>query len=143
MPNGDTIVTTHMTLLPCPELPIASRECGVFPPLQQPLLSLGQFFDAVVMSTLDSETIQITKGIIATLLGTRDHSNSLYFILITGYPASPNSPLITTSQSELSTLTIPECTTLHSYGVINSAYHMNTPPCPSTVPPSGMFYSLR
>ena len=69
MPNGETMVATHTYILPFPQLPLASRKCDVFPELQQPLLSLGQFCDTGSMATLDSDTVQLTKYGITTLSG--------------------------------------------------------------------------
>ena len=84
MPNGETMVETHMALLPFTQPPLAARKCDVFPALQQPLLSLVQFCDAGFKATLDSETAHLTKNNIPTLSGTRYHSNGLYFILLQG-----------------------------------------------------------
>ena len=86
MPNGETMVETHTALLPFPQLPLYARKCDVFPALQQPLLSLGQFCDAVFTSTLTSEIVLLTNDGSTTLTGTRDHSNGLYFIPLQGYP---------------------------------------------------------
>ena len=80
MPNGETIVVTHTAILPFSQLPLAARKCGVFLALQQFLLFLGQFCDAGFMANLDGETVQLTKDGIATLSGTSDHNNGLYFI---------------------------------------------------------------
>ena len=79
VPNGETMVATHMAILPFPQLPLSAQKFDVFPSLQQPLLSLGQLCDAVFKANLDSETIQFTKDIIETLSVTRDNSNGLYF----------------------------------------------------------------
>ena len=98
MPNGETMVTTDTDLLPFPQLTLAARKWDVFPALQQPLLSLGQFCDAGFTATLNSETVLLTKDGSTTLSGTRDHNNGLYFIPLQGYPTSTPSPLLTTFQ---------------------------------------------
>ena len=77
MPNGETMLATHTALIPFPQLPLASRECSVFPALQQPLFSLGQFCDSGFTATLTSETVLLTQDGINTLAGTRDHINEL------------------------------------------------------------------
>ena len=96
MPNGDTIMATHTSLLPFPQLSLAARKFDVFPALQQPLLPLGQFCDAGFMATLNSETFQLAKDGRATLAGTRDHNNGIYFIPLQEYPTSTPSPLLIT-----------------------------------------------
>ena len=78
--NGETMVAMHRAQLPFPQIPIAARKCDVFPALQQPLLSLGQLYDAVFMTTFNSETVILTKDGRSTLSGTRYHNNGLYFI---------------------------------------------------------------
>ena len=90
MTNGETMVAMYTSLLPFPQPPLASRKCDVLTALQQPLLSLGQLCDAGLAATLDSETVQLTKDLIITLLGTRDHINGLYFPPLQGYPTSPH-----------------------------------------------------
>ena len=80
IPNGETMVATHTALLISLQTPLAARKCDVFPELQQPLLSLGQFYDAGLTATLTSETLLLTKDGSTTLSGIRDHSNGLYFI---------------------------------------------------------------
>ena len=80
MPNGETMVETHIALIPFPQLPLSVRQCDIFPSLQQPLLYLGQFCDAGCTATLDSETVQLTKDSIATLSGKIYHTNGIYFI---------------------------------------------------------------
>ena len=85
MKNGETMAATYKALLPFPQPPLADRNYNVFPVLQQPLLSLVQFCNAGFTATLDSETVQRTKDVIATLSGTRDHTNGLYFV-----PLHPN-----------------------------------------------------
>ena len=77
IPNGETMVEIHTSLLPFPQPPLASRKCDVFPALQQPLFSLGQFCDAGFTATLTSETVLLTQDGINTLAGTRDHINEL------------------------------------------------------------------
>ena len=126
VPNVETMVATRTALLSFPQPPLADRKCDVLPELQQPLLSLGQFCDAGFTSTLDSETFQLTKDGIATLSGTRDHTNGLYFIPLQGYPTSTTSPLLTTCQQAMSTLTSAARTPLQAYVFVNSAYQMNT-----------------
>ena len=80
MPNGDTMVATNTSLLPFPHPLLSAQKCDVLPGLQQPILSLGQLCDAGFTAILDSETVKLTKGSRATLSGTRDHNNELYFI---------------------------------------------------------------
>ena len=126
IPNVETIVATHTALPPLPKLPLSDRKRDVFLSLQQSLLSLGQFYDADSMSTLDSETVQLTKYGISILSEKRDHTNGLYFILLQGYPTSPPSALLTTCQPEMFSLTISAHTPLQAYVFANSAYHMNT-----------------
>ena len=128
MPNGETMVDTHTALLPLPQPPLASWKCDVFPALQQPILYLGQFCDAGFTSTLDSETVQLTKDGISTLSGTMNQKNGLYFKPLQGYPTSAPSHLLTTSQPEMSALTSADHTTLQAYVSANSVYHMNTLP---------------
>ena len=77
MPKGVTMVATHTSLLPFPQLPLAARKCDFFPALKQPLLSLGQFCNSEFTATLASETAHLTKDGSTTLAGTRDHSNGL------------------------------------------------------------------
>ena len=84
MTNGETMVATHTSLIPLPQPPIAARKCDVIPDLQQPLLFIGQLYYAGFTSTLDSEIIQLTKDIIATMLGMRDQNNGLCAIPIQG-----------------------------------------------------------
>ena len=67
MPNGENMVATHTALLPFPQLPLATCNYDVFPALQQPLLSLGQFCDAGFTSNLNSETVLLTKYYSTTL----------------------------------------------------------------------------
>ena len=86
MPNGETMVATHTSLLPLPQPALAARKCDVFPALQQTFLSLGQFHDAGFMATLTSDNVLLTKKVSTTLAVTRDHSNGLYFISPQGYP---------------------------------------------------------
>ena len=80
MPNGETMVATHTALLPFPQSLLSTRKCDVFPELQKPCLSLGQFCDAGFMATLTSETVLLTNDGSTTLAGTREHKNGLYFI---------------------------------------------------------------
>ena len=77
MPNGETMVATHTSLLPFSQIPLAARKYYVFPALQQPLLSLGQFCDTGFTATLTSETVLLTKDVSTTLEGTRDNINGL------------------------------------------------------------------
>ena len=114
------------SLYPTP--PLAARKCDVFPALQQPLLSLGQFCDAGFTATLNSETVLLTKDGSTTLSGTRGHNNGLYFIPLQGYPTSTSSPLLTKFQPEMSALTSAAHTRPQAYVFANSAYHMNTLP---------------
>ena len=90
----------HTALLPFPQLLLAARQCDVFPALQQPLLSLGQFCDTEFTTTLTSETVLLTKDGSTALSGTRYHNNGIYFIPIKGYPDSTSSPLLTTFQPD-------------------------------------------
>ena len=128
MPNVETIVVTHTALLPFNHPSLSARNCDVFPALQQPLLYIGQFCDTGFMATLDSETVELTKDGIATLLGTRDHTNGVYFIPLQGYPTSNPSPLLTTYQPEMSLLTSASHTPLQAYVFVNSVHHMNMLP---------------
>ena len=84
IPNVETIVATHTALPPLPKLPLSDRKRDVFLSLQQSLLSLGQFYDADSMATLDSETVQLTKYGISILSEKRDHTNGLYFTPLQG-----------------------------------------------------------
>ena len=84
------MVATYTSLLPFPQPPLATRKCDVLTALQQALLSLGQFCDAGLAATLNSETVQLTKDLIITLLETRDHTNGIYFSSLQGYPTSPH-----------------------------------------------------
>ena len=77
IPNGETMVATHISLLPFPQLPLAARKCDIFPALQQPQLSLGQFCNAGFTATLNSENVLLTKDGSTTLAGTRDCNNGL------------------------------------------------------------------
>ena len=79
MPNGETMVATHTALLPFPHPPLSARKCDIFLAPQQPLLYLGQFYDAGFMATLTSETVLLTNDDITTLSGTRDHNNGHFF----------------------------------------------------------------
>ena len=128
IPNGETMVETHTSLLPFPQLPLAARKCNVLPALQQPLLSLGQFCDAGFTAPLTSDTVLLTKDGSTTLAGTRDHSNGLYFIPLQGYPNSTPSPLPTTFQPDTAALTSASHTHPQAYVSTNSAYHMSTLP---------------
>ena len=128
MPNGETMLATHTALIPFPQLPLASRECSVFPALQQPLLSLGQFCNAGFTATLTSETVLLTKDSTTTMAGTRDHSNGIYFIPLQGYPNSTPSPLPTPFQTNMSALTSVAHTHPQAYVFDNSTYHMITLP---------------
>ena len=114
MPNWETMVATHTALLPFPQLPLAAWKCNVFPTLQQPLLYLGQFFDAGFTSTLTSETVLLTNYGSTTLAGTRYHSNGLYFIPLQGYPNSTPSPIPTPFQLDTAALTSAAHTHPHS-----------------------------
>ena len=78
MPNGKIMVATHTALIILPQLPLTTWKCDIFPSLQQPLLSIGQFCRALLMDTVDSEPVWLTKDIIATLLGTIYHKNSRF-----------------------------------------------------------------
>ena len=80
MPNRETMVATHKALLPFLQLPLSAQKCDLFPGLQQPLLSLGQFCHAGFTATLTSDTVLINKYGSTTLAGKRDHVNGLYFI---------------------------------------------------------------
>ena len=80
MPNGETMVATQTTLFPSPQPPLSARNCDVLSAPQQPLLYLGQFYDEGFSATLDSDKFQLNKDGIATLSGTSDHNNGLYFI---------------------------------------------------------------
>ena len=128
MPNGETMVATYTALLPFPQIPLAAQKCDVFPALKQPLLSLGQFYNAGFKATFDSETVQIAKDVIETLSGKRDHRNGFYFILNQGYPTPTHSPLTTTENSVFSPITKLADTPLQAYVFTNSAYHMSTLP---------------
>ena len=128
MPNGETMVAIHTHLPPFPQIPLSAWKCDVLPALQQSLLFLGQFCDTGFMATLDSETVELTKDGIATLLGTRDHTNGVYFIPLQGYPTSNPSPLLTTYQPEMSLLTSASHTPLQAYVFVNSVHHMNMLP---------------
>ena len=77
MHNRETMVATHIALLPFPQLPLAAQKCDVLPALQQPLLSLGQFCDAGFTANLNSETVLLTKDGSTTLSETIDHNNGL------------------------------------------------------------------
>ena len=89
IPNGETMVATYTALLYFPQPSLAAWKCDVFPSLQQPLLSLGQFCDAGFTATLTSETFRLTKYGSTTLTGTIDHSNGLYFVLQLNPPPPP------------------------------------------------------
>ena len=84
MPNSETMVVKHTTLLPFPQPPLATQKYDVFLLLKQPLLSLGHFYDSGFMATLHIEIVQLTKDGIATLLGTIYHTIGLYFITLQG-----------------------------------------------------------
>ena len=73
------MVATHTDLFRFPQLPLAARKCYVFPVLQQPLLSLGQFCNVGFMATLTSDTVLLTKYGSTTLSGTRYNSVSLLY----------------------------------------------------------------
>ena len=85
------MLATHTALIPFLQLSLSAQKCDVFPALQKPLLSLCQLRDAGFSATLDSETVQLTKDGIETLLGNRYHINGLFFIVIEGYPNYPHS----------------------------------------------------
>ena len=103
-----------------PQLPLSDHKCDVLPALQQPLLPLGQFYNAGITATLNSETVQLTKDGISTFCGKRDHTNGIYFIPLQGYPTSTPSHLLTTCQPEISALTIAAHTPLQAYVYENS-----------------------
>ena len=115
MTNGEIVVATHTYLLPFPQLHLATWKCDVLSALEQPLLSHGQFYDAIFKATIDSETVELTKDGIATLSGTRDHINGLYFILLQGYPTSPHYALLTTGQPEFPPITSSSHTPLQAH----------------------------
>ena len=47
LPNGETMQSNHMALLPFPQMTISARRAHVFPALQnKALLSIGQFCDS-------------------------------------------------------------------------------------------------
>ena len=124
MPNGETMVATHTALLPFSQPPLAAWKFDVFPELQQPLLFLGQFFDAGFTATLNSDTVLLTKDGSTTLSGTRYYNNGIYFIPLQGNLTSTPSPLLTTFQQEMSALTSAAHTHPQAYVFANSAYHM-------------------
>ena len=126
MPNGDTMVATHTALFPFPQPPLAAWKCDVFPALQQTLLSIGQFCKADFTATLDSEVVQLTKDVSATLSGKRDHNNGIYFNPLQCYPTSTPSTLLTTP--EISALTSSAHTPPQADVFSNIVYHMNTLP---------------
>ena len=118
MPNGKTMVATHTALIPLPQPPLAAQKCDVFPELQQPLLSLGQFCDAGFTATLTIETFLLTNDDSTKLTGTIYHNNGLYSIPLKGYPnATPPPP--TPYQPDAA---------VQAYVFANSAYHMITLP---------------
>ena len=122
------MVATHISLLPFPQLPLAARKCDIFPALQQPQLSLGQFCNAGFTATLNSENVLLTKDGSTTLAGTRDCNNGLYFIPLQGYHNSTPSPLLTTFQPDMAALNSAAHTHPQAYVPANSAYHMTTLP---------------
>ena len=122
------MVATHTSLLPFSQPPLVARKCDVLLALQQPLLSLGQFYDAGFTATLNSEKFLQTKNGSTTLSWKIDHNNVLYFIPLPGYPNETPSPLRTTFQPDMEALTSASHTHPQAYIFANCAYHMNTLP---------------
>ena len=82
--------STHTTLLPFPQLPMATRRAHVFPELQKKsLLSIGQFCDSDFTSVFHYGQVQLSNYN-TTITVQRDTSTRLYYIDIPDSP--PVSP---------------------------------------------------
>ena len=79
-PNGQTICSTHTSLLPLPKTPHGVIQAHVFPALKhKALISIGQLCDHGFKAIFNDTTVQLANPD-TTITGTRDLSNGLYFI---------------------------------------------------------------
>ena len=82
MPNGDIIISTHISLLPQHNLPEKARKAHIFPGLKKPLISIGTFCDNNFIAVFDAKMVtiydQTTRNIVTQ--GHRESMTTLYMI---------------------------------------------------------------
>ena len=80
LPNGQTIRSTHMSLMTFPKMPHSARQAHVLPALKhKALLSIGKLCDLGFKAIFDNTNVQLANTN-NTITGTRDLSKGLYFI---------------------------------------------------------------
>ena len=74
--------STHMALLPFPQLPLATRRAHVFPVLQnKSLLSIGQFCDSNFTAVFHDGQVKLSNDN-TTITGQLDPSTGIYYIYL-------------------------------------------------------------
>ena len=72
--------STHTSLLPFPQLPLAAQRAHVFPALQnKALLSIGKFCNSNFTAVFRKGRVKLS-GDDTTITGKQDHSTGLYYI---------------------------------------------------------------
>ena len=80
LPNGSSIRASHTALLPFPQLPFGARQSNIFPALgERNLISIGQICDHGFSALFTAKDVSLVSPT-ATLKGTRNTNNGLYYM---------------------------------------------------------------
>ena len=132
VPNGQTMLSTHTTLLDIPKLPKAARQAHLFPDMPNTsLLSVGLLCDAGCIATFTQNSVTITLDDSPILTGHRCPNTRLWKVPLNP-PPKPlcNAILGTTKAAEMvayshATLFSPTLSTLQK--ALDNGYIQNFP----------------
>ena len=92
LPSGTTITSTHRATLDLPHLPLAARQCHLFPDLTSgSLISVGQLCDHGCTATFSADSVSVDLHGRAVLHGHRTPATGLWHVSAPTPPAT--SPL--------------------------------------------------
>ena len=95
LPNNDKITSTHIASLELPHVSASARVCHIFPTLKnRVLLSIGQFFDAVMTAIFTTTPLYIYDAATVHLQGERNLSTGLWYIDLAYQAPVPLEPLM-------------------------------------------------
>jgi hypothetical protein len=81
LPSGATITSTHLATLDLPALPLAARQCHLFPDLTSgSLISVGQLCDHGCTAKFTADSVDITHCDSTVLHGTRTPATGLWHV---------------------------------------------------------------
>ena len=103
LPDGSTATSTHTGLLNLPQLPMAARECHLFPSFRGSLISIGLLCDHGMTATFNATSVTIAHNGHPVLRGHRSPAFPMWMFQLdpspsaaTVQPTSMGSPAVST-----------------------------------------------